>query len=91
MSPSLSVFVDHCCLISFARLTMSSFFDARTSSIANSLNLQSNGPTLSMLSIAAAINAQVSMSVLIGISASPTVVFEVALVVTSMRPTFETL
>ena len=68
---------------------MSSFFDARTSSIEISLNLQSNGPTLSILSIAAAINAQVSTSVLIGSNASPEVVFSVVLISTSIRPTLE--
>ena len=68
---------------------MSSFFDARTSSIESSLNLQSNGPTLSILSIAAAINAQVSTSVLIGSNALPEVVFSVVLISTSILPTLE--
>jgi len=90
VSPSDIVFVAHCCLISFARFMMSSFLVARTSSMALSLNLQSNGPTLSMLSIAAAISEQVSMSVLIGISASPFVVFVVLVDVTSILPTLET-
>ena len=90
VSPSLTDFVDHFCLISLALLTISSFFDARTSSIPSNLNLQSKGPTLSMLSIAAEINAHVSISVLIGIKASPLVVFVVEVVLTSIRPIFET-
>ena len=69
---------------------MSSFFAALTSSIASNLNLQSKGPTLSMLSMAAAIKAQVSMSVLIGSNVSPEVVFAVDLELTSIRPIFET-
>ena len=69
---------------------MSSFFAALTSSIASNLNLQSKGPTLSMLSMAAAIKAQVSMSVLMGSTASPVVVFAVDLELTSIRPIFET-
>src|SRR3990167_4258493 len=73
-SPSLTDFVDHFCLISLARFTISSFFDALISSIESNVNLQSNGPTLSILSIAAAINAQVSISVLIGSKALPFVV-----------------
>ncbi len=43
-----------------------------------------------MLSIPAAINAQVSISVLIGINASPDVVLAVFFALTSMRPTLET-
>ena len=77
-------------MISFARFTISSFFAARTSSIASKVNLQSKGPTLSILSIPAAINAQVSMSVLIGITALPLVVLAVDFAITSIRPTLET-
>ena len=91
VSPSLTDFVDHFCLISLALRTMSSFFDARTSSIASKWKLQSNGPTLSMLSIAAAISAQVSMSVLIGSNASPFVEFSFEVEFTSIRPTLDTL
>ena len=89
MSPSLTDLVDHFCLIAFALLTMSSFFEALTSSIAFRVNLQSNGPTLSILSIAAEINAQVSISVLIGNNASPEVSFSVEVLCTSIRPTLE--
>jgi len=49
------------------------------------------GPTLSILSIAAAISAHVSISVLIGSSASPLVVFVVEELLTSILPTLETL
>ena len=43
-----------------------------------------------MLSMAAAIKAQVSMSVLIGSNVSPEVVFAVERELTSIRPIFET-
>ena len=43
-----------------------------------------------MLSIAAEINEQVSISVLIGNNASPLVVFSVLKVFTSIRPTLDT-
>ena len=90
VSPSLIVLVAHLRRISFARFTMSSFLAALTSSIASSLNEQSNGPTLSMLSMAAAMRADVSMSVLMGMRTSPDVVLDVVRALTSMRPIFET-